>query len=182
MSSEEGSQKQGGDDVNQELSQPKIISNDVIIETIAESSKQDKDDSTNPVSSETKLTNKVVEPMSRGNDRDETPTAAAKVKKGPGEEVKTIVESMSRGNDNDETPTEEEAKTGTEGAGKFSKNFTTENLSKECCCCGVMVCAACFDCLMRIPCLNGDHVVGVLSRARPILRSDLMTSQSMFNV
>ncbi|WOG89687.1 hypothetical protein DCAR_0208925 [Daucus carota subsp. sativus] len=65
MSSEEASSNQGGDDVIQPSSQPKIIAADATTEPIVESSKQDKD-VINPVPSKTKLTHHVVEPMSRG--------------------------------------------------------------------------------------------------------------------
>lgn len=110
MSSNEVHSSRVGNDVNQALSQPKMISND-------------------PVPRETKLTNQVVEPMSRGNDHDET--VAARANKAPGKQAKTSTKAAK--------------------IGKVSKNSNTEDSMErvECCC----ACCACLcECLCYIPC------------------------------
>ena len=134
MSSKEVSSNKAADD--QALSQPKIIWNDVHIEP--ESLKQDKEDS-NPVPPETKLSNQVVKPMSRGNENDETPTAAA------GEEAKTSTKG---------------ANTSTRGAGEFPNNFTRDDSIdlEECCLC----CLESFCCVLCIPCMVVDTVLDCL--------------------
>uniref|UniRef100_A0A166CJZ8 Uncharacterized protein n=1 Tax=Daucus carota subsp. sativus TaxID=79200 RepID=A0A166CJZ8_DAUCS len=62
MSSLESSTKQNSDDTNQASSQPKIITNEVLIDPVAQSMEQEND--------ETKLANQVVEPMSRDNEKE----------------------------------------------------------------------------------------------------------------
>lgn len=68
MSSLESSAEHGGDDNDQASSQPKILG-DEKIDPMANSLKPEKDD-TEQEMSETKLTNQVVEPMSRGDDKE----------------------------------------------------------------------------------------------------------------
>lgn len=166
-------------DVNQVSSQPKITSDDVILEPIAESLKKKDEDDIKPVPPlETKLTNQVVEPMSRGNDT-ETATAAANVYMAPGEEVKSD----------------------TKGVAKYIKKLIRDDSMdvsevSKCCWCWVGVCTcctACCACLLCIPCLAVTMVLNCLlcpvntaitcccpSRAQPItIQFD--DFQSMFN-
>ncbi|KAK1353995.1 hypothetical protein POM88_047251 [Heracleum sosnowskyi] len=154
MSSKKVCSNQVGDDVAQALPQPKIISNDVIIEP--ENLKQDKDDS-NPVLLETKLTNQVVEPMSRGNVDDETANAA-RANKEPGKKAKT----SSKG-----------AKTNSRGAGESSNKLTRKDSMDsgeccdsmglpECCCKCLAEGCECFQWLLRIPCMVADTIVDCL--------------------
>lgn len=75
MSSLESSTEQGGVDNDQAAPQPNILTNVEVIQPMANILKQEKEDISQELS-ETKLTNQVVEPMSRCNDK-ETETLEA---------------------------------------------------------------------------------------------------------
>ncbi|WOG86139.1 hypothetical protein DCAR_0205340 [Daucus carota subsp. sativus] len=90
MSSLESSTEQNADNTNQASSQSKIITNEVLIDPVAQSLDQVKD--------ETKLANQVVGPMSRDNEK-ETETLkkdAVKTKTaGVSEDVKNLTRDYS---------------------------------------------------------------------------------------
>ncbi|KAL8091120.1 hypothetical protein AgCh_040283 [Apium graveolens] len=70
MSSLESSTEQGGDDHNDQAeSRPKILTDEEKLEPVASSLKPEKEGISQELS-DTKLTNQVVEPMSRSNDKE----------------------------------------------------------------------------------------------------------------
>ncbi|WOG86138.1 hypothetical protein DCAR_0205339 [Daucus carota subsp. sativus] len=118
MSSLESSTVQNSDDTNQASSQPKIITNEVLIDPVAQSMEQEND--------ETKLANQVVEPMSRDNEK-ETETLEENAVKTKTTGVAKDVKSLTR----DDT-----------GLG-----FIGISLCFMCCvCCGYVLCFPCVQC------------------------------------
>ncbi|WOG86142.1 hypothetical protein DCAR_0205343 [Daucus carota subsp. sativus] len=89
MSSLESSTKQNADDANQASSQPKIMTNEVLIDPVAQSLEQEKD--------ETKLANQVIEPMSRDNEK-ETQTLEENAVKTKSTEVAEDARNLTRDN------------------------------------------------------------------------------------
>ena len=136
MSSLEYSTEHGGDDHDngngQASSQPKILTDEEKIDLMANSLKPEKDD-TEQEMSETKLTNQVVEPMSRGDDK----------------ETETLEENAVRPG---------ELKTTTKGVPDDVRNLTRDGSMNPlpevtiCCLCCTVCSGACAF-LLCLPCL-----------------------------